>query len=80
MGLEIARERGWTAPESDEGRRADDADGAGGAAGSKTGAAEQADTGRAESETEQEHTAGQAKDDDDAQGESDAPRTEGKAE
>jgi NADH-quinone oxidoreductase subunit E len=77
VGLEIARERGWTAPKSDERQeRSPDADGGAGQA-SKTGAAQQADTGRAESETEQERTAGHAQDDEDAQGE-DAPRTEGK--
>ena len=80
VGLEIARERGWTAPESDERRQpADRADGDD-TAESKSGAAQQADTGRAETETEQERTAGHAQDDEDAQGETDAPRTEGKAE
>jgi NADH-quinone oxidoreductase subunit E len=44
-GLEIARERGWKAPDSD--RRGDQ----GAPAGSTTGAAEKADTQRAESET-----------------------------
>jgi NADH-quinone oxidoreductase subunit E len=48
VGLKIARERGWTAPSTD-------ADGGAPAlAGSKTGAVEQADTGRAETETKQE--------------------------
>ena len=55
-------------------------DGSGRAAGgeSKTGAAQKADTSRAETETEQERAAGHAQDDD-AQGE-DAPRSEGKGE
>lgn len=54
VGLGIARERGWTAPDSDEGStRA-----VGSTADTKTGAAEQADTSRAETETEQEKTAG----------------------
>jgi NADH-quinone oxidoreductase subunit E len=48
VGLKIARERGWTAPGSDA------AGGAPALAGSKTGAAEQADTSRAETETKQE--------------------------
>jgi NADH-quinone oxidoreductase subunit E len=48
VGLKIARERGWTAPSTDAGG------GAPALAGSKTRAAEQADTGRAETETKQE--------------------------
>ncbi len=48
VGLKIARERGWTAPGSDAGGAAP------ALAGSKTGAAEQADTSRAETETKQE--------------------------
>ncbi|MFC6288025.1 NADH-quinone oxidoreductase subunit NuoE [Nocardioides sp. GCM10027113] len=48
VGLEIARERGWTAP--DAGRDAGD----GRTADSKEEAVDQADTARAESETEQE--------------------------
>ncbi len=48
VGLKIARDRGWTAPDAD-------ADGGAPAlAATKTGAAEQADTGRAETETKQE--------------------------
>ena len=77
VGLEIARERGWTAPEGGTRERPSEA-GGDATPGSKTGAAQQADTGRAESETEQERTAGTAQDDE-AQGE-DAPRTEGKGE
>jgi NADH-quinone oxidoreductase subunit E len=50
VGLGIARERGWTAPR-------EDADGdTGSTADSKVEAAEQADTGRAESETKAEET------------------------
>ncbi|WP_205473371.1 NADH-quinone oxidoreductase subunit NuoE [Nocardioides sp. SYSU D00038] len=49
VGLSIARERGWTAPDTDETAAAD-----GTGAESKVGAAEQADTSRAESETTQE--------------------------
>jgi NADH-quinone oxidoreductase subunit E len=80
IGLEIARERGWTAPEGKarQDGASDTAAGDDASAGSKTGAAQQADTGRAESETQQERTAGEAQDDE-AQGE-DAPRTEGKGE
>jgi NADH-quinone oxidoreductase subunit E len=80
VGLKIARERGWTAPESDE-RRAEPPQDRGAAdptPDSRTGAAQQADTGRAETETEQERTAGHAQDDEDAQGGDDAVRTEGK--
>ena len=48
VGLKIARDRGWTAPDSD-------ADGGHAAiAATKTDAAEQADTARAETETKQE--------------------------
>jgi NADH-quinone oxidoreductase subunit E len=80
VGLQIARERGWTAPESDERRESSSTDGGDGStAASKTGAAQQADTSRAETETEQERTAGHAQDDEDAQGGDDAVRTEGKA-
>jgi NADH-quinone oxidoreductase subunit E len=58
VGLKLARERGWTA----------DRNGSGGAIGStpdtqpntKAAAVEQADTGRAETETEQEQSAGAA--------------------
>jgi NADH-quinone oxidoreductase subunit E len=50
VGLGIARERGWKAPGSDSG---DDA-ATGSTADTATEAAEQADTGRAESETKQE--------------------------
>ena len=78
VGLEIARERGWKAPESDD-RKGQPADGASSPAGSRTGAAQQADTSRAESETEQERTSGDVKGDDDAQGGTSGPRTEGKA-
>jgi NADH-quinone oxidoreductase subunit E len=80
VGLKIARERGWSAPESDE-RTRQPADATGEAtAESKTGSAQQADTSRAETETEQERTTGHAKGDEDAQGDDDAPRTEGKGE
>jgi NADH-quinone oxidoreductase subunit E len=48
VGLRIARERGWTAPSSDA------AGGPAALAQTKTGAAEQADTARAETETKQE--------------------------
>jgi NADH-quinone oxidoreductase subunit E len=80
VGLEIARERGWTAPDSEERkeRSRGTADGSPVGGESKTGAAQEADTGRAETETEQERTAGDASDHE-AQGE-DAPRTEGKGE
>ncbi|MDO9498271.1 MAG: NADH-quinone oxidoreductase subunit NuoE, partial [Nocardioides sp.] len=48
VGLEIARERGWTAPSSDSSGTTN------GTAETKTGAVEQADTSRAESATVQE--------------------------
>jgi NADH-quinone oxidoreductase subunit E len=48
VGLGIARERGWTAPRGDASGRT------GGVARTKEGAAEQADTSRAETETKQE--------------------------
>jgi NADH-quinone oxidoreductase subunit E len=50
VGLGIARERGWKAPGSDSG----DETATGSTADTATEAAEQADTGRAESETKQE--------------------------
>ena len=50
VGLEIARERGWAAPGAQAGAHADG--GADGVAASATGAAQQADTARAETETE----------------------------
>jgi NADH-quinone oxidoreductase subunit E len=84
VGLQIARERGWTAPESDERREqpAEEHAGAATSQDSKQGAAREADTSRAETETEQERTTGQKHEDDtesqDAQP-GDAPRTEGKA-
>ena len=54
-GLEIAAERGWSAPSVDEAKQA--GSGSGDAtAGTKTGAAEQADTSRAESETKVEES------------------------
>ena len=53
-GLQVARERSWTAPDSDaSGREGATADG-------KTAAVEQADTARAETETQQEKTAGES--------------------
>jgi NADH-quinone oxidoreductase subunit E len=55
VGLKIARERGWTAPDSD--RRG----ALGAAAGSATEGAQQADTSRAVSETEVEESAADAK-------------------
>ncbi len=48
VGLGIARERGWTAPSSDAAGSTD------GVADTKSEAVEQADTGRAETETKQE--------------------------
>ncbi len=56
VGREIARERGWTAPASGASGSTD------AAAGTKTEAVEQADTSRAETETQQEK--GQEKSDD----------------
>jgi NADH-quinone oxidoreductase subunit E len=50
-GLKLARARGWQAPSSDAGRTTSN-----GAADSKVGAAEGADTSRAESETKVEHS------------------------
>jgi NADH-quinone oxidoreductase subunit E len=51
VGVELARENGWTAPPAE-------ADGgAGGTAATKTGAAEQADTSRAESEAKTDESA-----------------------
>jgi NADH-quinone oxidoreductase subunit E len=58
VGVELARENGWTAPQTDEpdhrtdGNASRHADGKLATASTKTGAAEQADTSRAESETE----------------------------
>jgi NADH-quinone oxidoreductase subunit E len=56
VGLQIARERGWTAPDKDagsgDGRSADS--GADSGADTKAEAVEQADTSRAETETKQE--------------------------
>ncbi len=66
-GLEIAAERGWTAPSVDEATKASAGDAGEGAAETKSGAAEQADTSRAESETKVEEspadTAEEGKDD-----------------
>jgi NADH-quinone oxidoreductase subunit E len=52
-GLRIARERGWTAPTNETGAL-------GGTAETATGAVRQADTSRAETETVQEKSAGEA--------------------
>ena len=54
VGLSIARERGWTAPSSSTSSRASGS--SHGTADTKEGAAEQADTGRAETETKQEES------------------------
>jgi NADH-quinone oxidoreductase subunit E len=55
LGLQIARENGWTAPEGDRERVSTGSTGrdgsTGGTARTESGAAAQADTGRAESET-----------------------------
>jgi NADH-quinone oxidoreductase subunit E len=53
VGLSIARERGWTAPSGKA------SGSTGSTADTKQGAAEQADTGRAETETKQEETTGE---------------------
>ncbi|KAA1397212.1 NADH-quinone oxidoreductase subunit NuoE [Aeromicrobium ginsengisoli] len=56
-GLEIAAERGWTAPSVDEAKvSTGSTGGADATADTKTGAAEQADTSRAESETKLEES------------------------
>ncbi len=52
VGLEIARERGWTAPDLDEGSRAAAEEAEQATPDSAEGAAAQADTERAETETE----------------------------
>jgi NADH-quinone oxidoreductase subunit E len=52
VGLELARENSWTAPHPDQPKAVES--GASATADSKEGAAAQADTGRAETETKQE--------------------------
>ena len=58
VGLEIARERGWTAP------RAAELGSSSGSEGSAVAAAEQADTGRAEAETKVDESGADAKHED----------------
>jgi NADH-quinone oxidoreductase subunit E len=65
VGLQIAREKGWTAPEGPD--STDSSGSAPALGGSATGAAEQADTSRAETETKQEQTAGESASKKDAQ-------------
>ncbi len=63
-GLEIARERGWTAPSGDTTATTK-------SSGGPEGAAEQADTSRAESETKVEESPTEVSHEDDAKGEDD---------
>ena len=60
VGLRIARDRGWTAPPKDDQSDRGSTGALDATADTKAGAADQADTSRAESETEQERTAGEA--------------------
>jgi NADH-quinone oxidoreductase subunit E len=70
VGLQIAREQGWTAP---------DADGAAQASGTKEQAAEAADTSRAESETKVEESPAAAKHEDTAEAKDDDGAKHGEA-